>query len=115
MKLETSIKPRADGSVRFIGLDGILYVGQFDSASGLLIVDVNHEPTLAWLLRTGNFFPANEADHDKAAVLIDLIKDPSAEDEDEPDDLEDDEVDPNALPLEAGTPPAPRKKKAKAE
>jgi hypothetical protein len=116
MKIETSTPLRRDGTVIVSGLDGVSYVFKPDEESGMVVCDVDHEPTVAHLLRVGTFFPADEADHEKAAALIDLIQSPAGDDEDDgSDDDEDEEVDPNALPVEAGTPPAPRKKKAKAE
>jgi hypothetical protein len=118
MKLETSIPMRTDGTVRVAGLDGKAYVFKMDAESGMVSCDVSHDETLAHLLRIGTFFPIDMADYDKAESMLDMSKAPDTDGDDgqdDGDDDEDEEVDPNALPVEAGTPPAPRKKKAKAE
>jgi hypothetical protein len=117
MKLETSIALRNDGTVRVAGLDKKTYVFKLDPESGMVSCDVDHPETLAHLLRVGTFFPADMADYEQAESMLDLNKAPDAggEGDDGQDDDDEDEADPNALPVEAGTPPAPRKKKAKAE
>ena len=103
MKLQALIKPRKDGSVLSTGLDGKTYKFSADE-SGDLVCDVDHEPTVANLLRTENFTPIEESDFGVAANL-------SAEPIDQDDD---DESDPDALPVEANTPvrrkPGPKPK-----
>jgi len=115
MKLETSIAMRADGTVLVHGLNKKDYEFKLEADSGMVVCEVDHPETLAHLLRLGEFFPANESDHDKAASMIDLLQESADVDGDESGEDEDDDIDPNAQPLEAGTPPAPKKKKAKAE
>ena len=112
MKLQTSIKPRRDGTVRATGVDGkTVYVFAPDEV-GELVADVDCEQTVAMLLGTGQFEPVDPADFDKAGELVK----PHEEDEDEVDDDEDD-GDMNAMPVEANTPPARkgRGRKTKAE
>lgn len=116
MKLETAIPLRKDGTVIVTGLDAQKYVFKPEE-SGLVVCDIDHEPTIAHLLKFGdNFFPVDEADFDKAESLIQKPAQTGGEatgdgadggDADENDG--DDPVDPNALPVEAGTPPAPAK------
>jgi hypothetical protein len=116
MKIETSTPLRRDGTVIVSGLDGMRYVFKPEEETGMVVCDIEHQETLAYLLRIGTFFPANVSDHETAASLIDLLPDSEGQDDDQDDDGDEDEdIDPNAQPLEAGTPPAPRKKKAKAE
>lgn len=118
MKLETSITPRKDGTVRVRGIDKNEYTFALDAETGMVACDIEHPETLAHLLSLGGFFPADEADHEKAASLIDMVNSTGEIDGDGPDELDgddDEEANPDALPVEAGTPPAPRKKKAKAE
>jgi hypothetical protein len=112
MKLETSIQLRADGStVMALGHKFVL-----DRQSGLVVGDVENEEVIAALLKTGNFFPVDEADHEIAAALVDMLAGGEKSDSDESeDDDSDDDADLNALPVEAGTPPAPKKKGKKAE
>lgn len=123
MKLETTITPRADGTVIVHGLDGQDHVFANDG-TGVLVCEVGHDATVAHLLRQGdNFFPADEADYDRAEELMGKAaggkqdggstSGASAGSEVDGDgDDDDDEADPNALPIEAGTPPASAKPKA---
>jgi len=104
VKLQTSIKPRRDGTVSVLGQDRQTYVFVADD-EGLLTGDVGDEPTIAALLATGNFWPADEADQERA---LELVKQAQKADEDDEDD-DKDEADENALPVEAETPPAPRR------
>lgn len=100
MKLLTSIPPRRDGTVNATGLDGVVY--KFErNADGELACEIEHQPTVAYLLEGGLFFPADAADYEAA---IALTADP--EDLDESDELDDGG---NGLPIEANTPPAPAK------
>ena len=112
MKLNTQIAPRKDGTVKVQGLDGAAYVFRADE-SGDLSCDVANDVTVAHLLAGGNFYPADTADFDAAVKLAKSVSD---EDDEDPngDDLDDDEGDESALPVEAGTPPAPAKKPRKA-
>lgn len=101
MKLQTSISPRRDGVVKVTGQDSQTYVFVADS-DGELSCDVTDEATLAMLLNTGNFYPADPADAERAANLVKADE----PDEDAGDDDEDDEQVESALPVEADTPPS---------
>ena len=110
MKLQTYIQPRRDGSVNVVGEDGKNYSFKADT-DGALVCDVTCEATIARLLASGNCEPVDADDFDKA---IELSKSVSAQDDHDidPDDLDDDfteEVSPGGMPIEAGTPPAPKR------
>jgi hypothetical protein len=112
MKLQTSIKPRRDGTVRAQGLDGVTYVFT-PGEDGELTADVTDEATVAFLLRTQNFWPADPEDAERA---MDLVKSNESDGEDGEDESEDEDDEPSvdALPVEANTPPAPKRaRKAK--
>ena len=68
MKLQTSIQPRRDGTVKVAGLDGKTYVFTPD-ADGELSADVGDDGTVAHLLAGGLFWPADEEDHGSALAL----------------------------------------------
>lgn len=102
MKLQTSIKPRRDGTVTVFGQDRQTYVFA-TGPDGELTADVADEATVAHLLATGNFWPADEADQEQALLLVKQAQQADEAEEDE------DEADDNALPVEAETPPAPRR------
>lgn len=106
MKLQTSIKARKDGTVKAMGLDGNAYVFAVDAATGELSCDVTDDRTAAMLLSTGNFWPENQADLQSALALVQPPSGNDHEEDDGEDEPEDDVV--NALPIEAGTPPAPK-------
>ena len=74
MKLTTDIKPRKDGTV-FVSVGGKSHVFKADE-SGMLVADIPDD-AVGYLLDTGNFYPADEADIDAG---IDAVK---AEDGDE--------------------------------
>lgn len=117
MLLQTSIKPRRDGAVIVTGLDGARLVFA-PNAEGELECAVDHDPTVAHLIATQNFYPANEADFNTAMTLAQKAQSTQTEPEaagapagepnlaalaqksDDELDLEDDEGDPNALPVE---------------
>lgn len=112
MKLQTSIAPRRDGTVRVSGLDRQTYVFA-PGPDGELTCDVTDVSTVAALLATQNFWPADPEDADRALDLVKKTTQPEGGDDDEDDDEEDVA---DALPVEANTPPAPKRaKKAKAE
>ncbi len=100
MKLHTSIAPRRDGTVKVTGHDRQTYVFEAD-ADGELSCDVTDEATLAQLLATDAFYPADPDDAERAASLL------PAGDDDEPDD--EPEEDMGGLPVEAETPPSPKR------
>jgi hypothetical protein len=105
MKLQTSIPARRDGTVRVLGQDRQTYVFAA-GPDGELIGDVTDEATIAFLLAGGLFWPANPEDFDAALSLAKQAEPVEDDDEDGMD----------ALPVEAETPPAPKRaRKAKAE
>ena len=107
MKLQTSIPPRRDGTVKVTGQDRQTYVFAA-GPDGELTADVADEATVAHLLATGNFWPADEADQEQA---LELVKQAQGDDEDE-----DDEDEPEGgLPVEANTPPKRRGRPRKAQ
>lgn len=108
MKLQTNIPPRRDGTVTVLGQDRQTYVFAADD-EGLLSADVADEATVAALLATGHFWPA---DADDAEQALALVKQAQGDDDDEDDD--DDEPE-DALPVEANTAPKRRGRPRKAE
>lgn len=107
MKLQTNIPPRRDGTVTALGQDRQTYVFAADD-EGVLSADVADEATVAALLATGHFWPA---DADDAEQALALVKQAQGDDEDE-----DDEDEPEGgLPVEANTPPKRRGRPRKAE
>ena len=115
MKLQTSIPPRRDGTVRVLGLDRQTYVF-VAGEDGELTGEVTDEATVAFLLESQNFWPADPEDAERA---LDLVKKPATEggeqggdddkDDEDDEDGEDGEGAPPALPVEANTPPAPKR------
>ncbi len=104
MKIETSIKPRKDGTVRSAVPSGATVV--FSDVDGRLVADVVEDSDAAFLLALPDFCPLDEADFVKAESLV--------RQEVGTDDLPDDDGDENAAPIEVATPPkAPRAKKKK--
>ena len=116
MKLQTSIAPRRDGVVRVLGQDRQTYVFA-PGPDGELTCDVTDVATVAALLATQNFWPADPEDTDHALDLVKKTTQPEGGEPGGDDDEDDDEEDvADALPVEANTPPAPKRaKKAKAE
>ena len=116
MKLQTSIAPRRDGTVRVLGQDRQTYVF-VAGEDGELTCDVTDEATIAYLLLRQDFWPADPDDAESALDLVKKTTQPEGgeqagdDDEDDEDD-EDEEAVPNALPVEANTPPAPARKTA---
>ena len=124
MKLQTSIPPRRDGTVRHTGQDRRTYV--FEAGpDGELSCDVDDPHEVAKLLATGMFWPENPEDFEQA---LSIAKKPEGgqgksgaggdEDSDDGDDgeIDSDEADDaddaavlTALPVEANTPPVRRK------
>lgn len=114
MKLQTSIKPRRDGTVTVLGKDRQTYVFVADD-EGLLTGDVSDEPTIAALLATGNFWPADESDAELALVLVKEAEKSAGAEDGEDDDQDDEEEPLGGLPVEANTPPKRRGRPRKAE
>lgn len=121
MKLITNIPPRLEDTVVATGLargmkPGAEYTFQRDVETGELVCDVDDDSDAAMFLALPGerFAPFNEADFAKAESLVDQRLRELGKDDDD-DEADDDEADPNAPPIEAGTPPAPAKKKAKAK
>lgn len=115
MKLQTFIRPRANGTVKVLGEDGQNYEFTAD-AEGVLVCDIEHEPTVERLLTLGDFEPVDAADFEAALALANKSK--AADDEGDEGDGDDEgdgeEENPNALPVEANTPPVPKAAKKKA-
>ena len=99
MLIETIIKPRKDGTVTHEQA-GVKWTFRPDVA-GRMVCDIEDDAVIARLLATGNFFPSDEADIDAAAALV-------AQEEDD-----EDEVIGDGAPVEASTPPAPRRGRQK--
>lgn len=114
MKLQTSIQPRRDGTVKVVGQDQKTYVFEAD-ADGELSCDISDMPTVSALLSGGLFWPANQEDHDAALAAVETTRDDDegedGKDGDDGDDDLSDEALVGALPIEANTPLAPARRK----
>jgi len=109
MKLETNVPPRKDGTVTTqFGADVYRFTSDNSDA---MVCEVSNPEHVAFLLSTGNFYPAYEADYAAAAALLKQNED--TEDPADVYDDDDDDVDPNAAPIESETPPAPRRGRRK--
>ena len=90
MKIETSIKPRKDGTV-VANIDAQKYVFSADDA-GVMTAEVENEAHIAFLLSRGDdFLPADDADFDRADALVAAAKvaaEESTDDDDEPVNLD---------------------------
>jgi hypothetical protein len=110
MKLQTTILPRKSGQVIARGADGAQYVFEPDE-SGDLVCDVQDQATVAMLIKTGNFHPADPAEYETGIAVAQQFY-PEVAEIDEP--LDDDHENLNAMPIEEETPPSRRKpRKAK--
>ncbi len=108
MKIETSIKPRRDGTVKVDTPDGVVVFRQDEF--GVMAADVESAQAQAFLLsRADDFIPADDADFEVANSLLtqgtgggDDGGDDDDDYDDDPDDDDDeaDEADPNAAPIE---------------
>ena len=103
MKIETTIKPRRNGTVSVV-IDGVTYLFAEDE-QGRLGADVDNEKHLSYLLGLGDFLPADEEDFEVAQGLIDPDDE---EGEDDPDDSGEEDFE-AAPPLEENTPPSLKK------
>lgn len=118
MKLLTTIKPRRSGEVAVVGEDGQKYVFEADAElGGALTCDVTDEVTVARLLVLGEFEPANPDDADAAVAIYNQARQSGvpddADDSDEDEDFS--EMPAGGLPLEANTPPVPKKPRKRAD
>ena len=108
MKLQTTIKPRRDGSVGVTTAGGAVYRFLPDAA-GDLCCEVEVSADIAFLLALGDFFPASETDNDQAIALLKAAGGNDGDDADEFDlDDVDDDFGTGSAPVEANTPPAPQ-------
>ncbi|MBI5255525.1 MAG: hypothetical protein HY855_03425 [Burkholderiales bacterium] len=124
MKLIATIKPRTDGTVLATGPSKKDYTFKVDVDTGDPTCDVEDEADVAHFLGTGNFEPADEADFDRADLLVKkpVNADDGSDGSDgsdggtsDPDSLPDDlPTDPNALPVEGSAAPAPAASRGKA-
>lgn len=118
MKLVTNIKPRTDGTVIARDASGVPHVFKADE-TGALVCDIADKAFISRLLSQndgGDFEPADPADFDEAEKLIPRQDAGDGDEGDDEGDLElgeDDEAPAGGLPLEANTPAAPDKSKAK--
>lgn len=102
MKLETSVIPRRDGTVRAT-VDGELYVFTGDP----LTCEVKNKAHIAYLLSRGDYFPHDPSATSAALAIVEEAQSGNDEEpEGEGEDQADDEGDENALPIESNTPPA---------
>lgn len=118
MKLQTSIKPRRDGTVKVIGQDRQTYVFVADE-DGLLSGEVPDAATVAELIKSENFWPLSDEDNERALAMVGggqsgvpAAGGQTGEPDDDESDTDGDEADGpgmNALPVEANTPPVRRK------
>lgn len=108
MLVQTTIKPRRDGTVKVIGQDGskLDFVA---NESGDLVCDVEDKETLKKLLANGAFIPYDEKDFEAAEELVvEAEEEAKGEDDEGPeasDDDEETEIVNGGLPIEAETPP----------
>lgn len=92
MKIETSIRPRKDGSLTASMPDGTRYAFAKDGHN--MVAEVDNEAHIAFLLASGNFSPADDSDFDAALAMV----------ADGSDDSDFDVVDESAAPIEVATP-----------
>ena len=109
MKLQTTIKPRRNGTVNVMGLDGKTYTFAADDA-GELVCDIDHDPTVAHLLKLRDFEPADLGDFTAAEAMLKGAAAGDGDDDADDDGPEDapgalDEAPAGGLPVEANTPP----------
>lgn len=107
MKLETTIKPRKDGTVKVAVPSGGSYAFTPDS-EGCLCCEVTDEKDVAYLVGLGDFYPTNEGDYEAA---LGMAKGGSGDDDEGDVAADDDEGSETAPPVE--TPAAAGKAKKK--
>jgi hypothetical protein len=103
MKIETSIKPRRNGTLNVVTPCGQVIV--FSAQDGRLTAEVADAADVQFLLGMSDFLPADEDDFAMASALIRG----EAGSDDAGDDLPDDDGDENAAPVETATAPKPGK------
>lgn len=103
MKLVTTIKPRREGVVHVVGVDGNQYTFEPDALGELTCV-VEDRAVILQLFKLGqDFMPASEEDFELARKMMDQADDfvDDGEQSGGQEDLDDDDlVDPNAPPAE---------------
>ena len=98
MKIETSIKPRRDGTVNVNTPDGVVVFRA--NEYGVMEADVESAQAQAFLLaRADDFIPSDDADFEVANSLLTQGTGGDDDPDDDPDDDQDD-VAPNAAPIE---------------
>lgn len=111
MKLITTIAPRRDKTVIVTSLDGRKKFVFADDGTNQLAADVDDDATVAHLLRSESFYPAEESDFAEAmklaqpAAALDGDAAAGGSDDDNDDDADADEGSPDGGPVEAGTQP----------
>ena len=110
MKIETSIKPRRNGTVNVVTPGGqvIVFSAQDD---GRLTADVADSADVQFLLGMSDFLPADEDDFAMASALI--RGEAGLDELGDGDDLPDDSGDENAAPVETPLKPGKPGKKPK--
>jgi len=103
MKIETSIKPRRNGTLNVVTPGGKVIV--FSALGGRLTAEVADAADVQFLLGMSDFLPADEDDFAMASALIRGEAGP----QELGDDLPDDDGDENAAPVETATAPKPGK------
>lgn len=106
MKIETSIKPRRNGTLNVVTPGGqvIVFSAQDDAR---LTAEVADAADVQFLLGMSDFLPADEDDFAMASALI--RGEAGLDDLSDGDDLPDDDGDENAAPVETATAPKPGK------
>ena len=105
MKIETSIKPRRNGTLNVVTPGGKVIV--FSALGGRMTAEVADSADVQFLLGMSDFLPADEDDFAMASALI---RGEAGPDElGDADDLLDDDGDENAAPVETATAPKPGK------
>ena len=101
MKLQTTITPRADGTVIVHGEGKDFVFAPNDE--GICECDVDDEALVVQLVSSGNYHPADAADFDSVMDLINQNQ--SAGQDDDQGDDQGEFGNTDALPLESNTPP----------
>lgn len=97
MKLQTDIQPRRDGKLTVTTAASVIVFEKDDA--GILSADVGNAEDQQFLLRTGNFYPADESDFKAAEILL------GSDEGDAGDEGDDFEGDDDAPLIESNTKP----------